>query len=90
MSDFPIMSSALMHKVPWDFIAPHERQAHRNHYQSLKRLAERGGLSVCEALAVVEGRQWHRMDQVDAASQLINKVREWRATALSKAKGASK
>jgi hypothetical protein len=28
--------------VPWDFLAPHEAQAQRNHSQTLKRLAERG------------------------------------------------
>lgn len=77
MRDFPIMDSMLMDSVPWDFIAPHEAQAQRNHGQSLKRLAERGGLSACEALAVAEGRPWH--PALDAAFCLINKVREWRA-----------
>lgn len=41
--------------VPWEFVAPHERQALRNHEQTLDRLAERGGLSPGELVAVVRG-----------------------------------
>ncbi len=41
------------HAVPWDIIAPHERQAQLNHGQSLERLAERGGLSPREFVAVM-------------------------------------
>ncbi|WP_248313168.1 hypothetical protein [Bosea sp. F3-2] len=47
---FPIMGGP---NVPWSLIAPYEAQAQKNHYQSLKRLAERGGLSICEAMAVM-------------------------------------
>jgi hypothetical protein len=57
--------------VPWSFVAPHEEQARRNHDQSLRRLAERGGLSPCELLAVVEDRRWRAMPEVDAARALI-------------------
>lgn len=42
--------------VPWDFIAPHEAQAQRNHDQSLERLAQRGGLSPYEMVMCVRGR----------------------------------
>lgn len=35
-----------------------EQHAQRNHGQSLQRLAERGGLSPDEALAIVERRAW--------------------------------
>ena len=48
------------HDVPWEFVAPHEPQALRNHGQTLARLAERGGLSPAELLAVIEGRGWPR------------------------------
>ena len=41
--------------VPWDWIAPHEEQAQRNHSQTLARLAERGGLGLSELRAAVEG-----------------------------------
>lgn len=46
------------HSVPWSFIAPHEKQAIRNHDQTLKLLAERGGLSPLEMLAIVRGQSW--------------------------------
>lgn len=35
-----------------------EDQAQRNHHQTLKRLAERGGLDWGEAAAIIEGRGW--------------------------------
>jgi len=35
-----------------------DRQAHRNHNQSLERLAKRGGLSPQEALALMNEREW--------------------------------
>jgi hypothetical protein len=61
--DFPIMAvrngrraNRFDFVVPWDLLAPHEAQADRNHQQTLERLAERGGLSAREALAVVEDR----------------------------------
>lgn len=45
--------------VPWDYMAPHEAIAKRNHSgQSLARLAERGGLGAAEAEAVVDGLSW--------------------------------
>lgn len=39
--------------IPWDFIEPHRLQANTNHYQSLERLNERGGLSPWEIRCVV-------------------------------------
>lgn len=56
--------------ISWALIAPHERQALRNHSQSLKRLAERGGLSACEAVAVLEDREWHKMTRKAAIARL--------------------
>lgn len=42
--------------IPWELIAPHEAQAVKNHGgQTLQRLAERGGLSPCEALCAIRG-----------------------------------
>jgi hypothetical protein len=41
--------------VPWDFVEPHREQAKRNHAQTLERLAQRGGLSPSELVAVVTG-----------------------------------
>ena len=48
-------------KLPWALIAPHEAQAQANHHQSLERLAQRGGLSFCEAAAIMENRRWSKI-----------------------------
>ncbi len=40
-----------------------ENWAQKNHNQSLERLAERGGLSCEEALAIAERRQWSSQRQ---------------------------
>lgn len=59
---FPILQDAEIKSIPWAMIAPHERQAAMNHgQQSLADLARRGGLSVCEAAAVLEDRRWRNM-----------------------------
>lgn len=45
--------------VPWELVAPHARQAERNHGgQSLADLARRGGLDPVELLAVLDGRPY--------------------------------
>jgi len=57
--------------IPWAVIEGHERQAQENHgRQSLAHLASRGGLSPCEAVAVLEDRRWQRMTEADALAQL--------------------
>lgn len=60
-----------VHVIAWDMIAPHEAQARRNHSQSLAELAGRGGLSACEAVAVLENRAWQKMDDADAHFRLL-------------------
>lgn len=50
--------------------ALNEEWAQHNHSQSLKRLNERGGLSPCEAVAIIQRRDWHPMDLVAAAAIL--------------------
>ncbi len=93
-TNMPILKSAGS-KIPsirWSVIAGHEAQAQRNHYQSLERLAERGGLGVCEAVAIIEDRPWHRMDKAVAEARLlelceIDATRS--ADAVTEAKGAS-
>ena len=42
--------------VPWAMLALHEKQAFRNHQQSLGTLARRGGLAPVEMLAVIGDR----------------------------------
>ncbi len=57
-------------EVPWSFVEQHEQQALRNHSQTLHRLAERGGLSPCEMVAVVEDREWESMSDAAAIERL--------------------
>ncbi len=53
---FPIQNAPTLGSIPWSLIAPHEGQALANHQQTLDRLAERGGLSACEALLAIRGQ----------------------------------
>lgn len=90
---FPIMLMAdpwkqlpaQMNSIPWEAIAPHERYALLNHDQSLKKLASRGGLSPCEAVAILEDRKYrdrwpnliHSSEQMVAHNtEAINRLRE--------------
>ena len=70
----PIMQAAQfgISSVSWSLFERHQEQALKNHSQTLERLAERGGLSCCEALAIIENRRWKRMDPKAAADQLIS------------------
>ena len=61
--------------VPWDLVAPHESQAKRTHDQSLARLNERGGLSICELAAVLEDRPWKQMSTEAALEVITNALR---------------
>lgn len=49
---FPILRHPEF-RLPWALVVPHAKQAMENHGQTLERLAERGGLSFSEALAVM-------------------------------------
>lgn len=55
---FPILDSGPKEYIPLDVIKSHEKQAIKNHSQTLKRLAERGGLGWIEALCVLEDREY--------------------------------
>jgi len=39
--------------VPWSLVAPHEKRAFSNHGQTLRRLAQRGGLSPYELVRLL-------------------------------------
>lgn len=56
-------------EIPWAMIAPHEAQAVENHGQTLRRLAERGGLSPCEAVAIMKDTAWHEVRNAGAVLQ---------------------
>jgi hypothetical protein len=53
--DYPLEWPKCARAVPLEAVSPHERQADRNHGQTLQRLAERGGLSPTELVAVMHG-----------------------------------
>lgn len=60
--------------VPLDMLS--DQWAQRNHYQSLIRLDERGGLCPSEMMANIERRAWHRMDENEAAQKLAKLIAE--------------
>lgn len=59
---FPILGSGGA-AVDYQLGADHGRQAQANHYQSVERLAERGGLSWSELYAVLHDRKWSKVDE---------------------------
>ena len=76
-------------QIPWAMIAPHDAQAQRNHSQTLKRLAERGGLSAEEACAVLEDRGYHdiRLSKVQAHVRLRQHMQVWLTKQHAEANG---
>lgn len=56
--------------IRWDELVPHERQARLNHDQDLEVLRRRGGLSACEAIAILEDRPWRSMPGHEALRAL--------------------
>lgn len=58
-----------------------ESRAQSNHYQSLRRLAERGGLVWSEAAAIIQNRKFERMGASEAKAIVL--------AAISEAKGTS-
>jgi hypothetical protein len=68
--------------LPWEMIEPHEKQAQKNHSQSLARLAERGGLSADEALRVLENRDLDFSNDLLANNKLCRLVATWVDTQL--------
>lgn len=60
---FPVHrdDDGIFRQVPWRLLAPHYEWAERNHQQTLQRLAERGGLSLCEMVAIIEHTKYLAM-----------------------------
>lgn len=68
--------------LPWAMIEPHEARAKSNHGgQTLKRLAERGGLSAAEAVAVLVDQPYRGMSKTAAQFRLSALVARWTADA---------
>lgn len=65
--------------VPWKMIEPFEHQAKHNHSQSLKRLAERGGLSPLEMYAVFKEIDWPELRKLGMTNdeQAIYYIKLW-------------
>ena len=68
--EFPILKSNGV-TIPWKSIAPHEKQALINHGQSLEKHASRGGLSWCEALAVLQDSKFIAMPEEEAKEKVL-------------------
>ena len=66
----PLLGNLGLLPIPWSMIGPHEEQAMKNHDQTLLQLARRGGLSVSEAVAVLEDRPWCAMIEIQAIARL--------------------
>ena len=71
--------------IPWTLIAGHEYTAGLNHGQDLETLARRGGLSSCEAVAILEDSKYKdrwpnpiltREQMVAHNTEAINRLRE--------------
>jgi hypothetical protein len=82
---------AVVIALPWAMMTPHENQAQANHGQSLRRLAERGGLGWCEAVAVLENRPWKQMSNGAANARLLELLSAWEGSkALAAARTAGR
>lgn len=59
-----------LRSIPWAMLTEHQPQAVKNHDQDLEKLASRGGLAPCEAVAVLEDRPWRFMPLHEATDKL--------------------
>lgn len=84
---FPILRHPEF-RLPWTVIAPHERQAQRNHYQSLEQLARRGGLSIIEAWCVLTDTDWMEVAHSPQNEQRCRAAIEGMVEAHQRAHGA--
>jgi hypothetical protein len=62
----PVGNSISRNNEQFPLRAFDDRRCHKNHSQSARRLSERGGLSWCEAAAILEDREWCEMDEAEA------------------------
>lgn len=80
MRRFKVLGTKEKCSIPWTVIAPHEGQAIYNHGQSLEMLNKRGGLCWSEMIAVLEDREWIRMDESMARKKVEAIVKKQIAT----------
>lgn len=68
---YPILGTRPQQYIPRGLLAIHEGQAWKNHGQSLSQLAQRGGLSWAEALAIIEGKNWRDAKHSENDAEII-------------------
>ncbi len=70
---YPIIGTIPQEYIPWDILVPHEKQALRNHGQTLELLAKRGGLDWNEVLWIHEDKAWGttQMMPLDEAKRIV-------------------
>lgn len=56
--------------IPWEVVAPFADQAHANHYQTLERLHERGGLSPQELWCVMNRKPLRSFNEITEEAAL--------------------
>jgi len=61
--------------IPWNAVSAHEHQVRANHGQSLEILAQRGGLSPYELLAVLMDQPFWRCNLPEPAT-VIRKLKQ--------------
>jgi len=76
---FPIRQDDEIKTVPWAMLEEHRAQARANHGgRELEDIAVfKGGLTPCEAVAILEDREWERMPFTAATLRLRELVEEW-------------
>ncbi len=62
----PVGNRVAFNNERFPFALFSDEACRRNHSQSAQRLAERGGLSWCEAAAIIENRRYRQMDVAEA------------------------
>jgi hypothetical protein len=91
--EFPILKPVAggSKSVPWAWIEQYRSVAMRNHYQTLERLAERGGLSPGEIWLLIAGVRPSRMPRDVSAVRFQNvidrTIERWRQDASSGEQG---
>ncbi|MFJ7315237.1 hypothetical protein ACIQVE_21240 [Pseudomonas sp. NPDC098747] len=77
LENMPVMKGVNIKSIPMHLLMPYERQAVRNHSQSLQRLAERGGMCPTEILGIIRGLSWIQLKvRPDDEAELIKWVQK--------------
>ena len=63
--------------VPWYIMLPHERRSKRNHDQSIRRIAQRGGFGAAEAFCIVNNLGWHEATKRYTAEEMERRWAEF-------------